>query len=114
MFHRKKPTPQNEFMEYVQLHERSWGDKTYPGRPNLTEIMQSRVVVFWQIEGKADRYVISLYKNIPELEKFLTRVLLLGNVNLSRRRLAKIFKDQQRLQVTGLRLLLQEPPNQIK
>ena len=102
---RKKEAPQSEFMRFVQLHERAWGDERYPGRPNLTEIMEAPIVIFWEVEGKTDRYSIALYEDIRTLEKFITRMLILGNVNLPRQRIGRAFLRQKRLRINGVKLV---------
>lgn len=106
MLGRKKEKPQSEFMRFVQLHERAWGDERYPGRPNLTEIMEAPIVIFWEVEGRSDRYSIALYEDIRAVEKFLTRMLLLGSVDLPRRRIGRIFMEQKRLRIKAVKLVV--------
>lgn len=105
MLRRKRQQPQSEFMHYVQLHERAWGGEVYAGRPNLSEILDSPVVVFWQVEGKPSKNIITLYNDIRDLEKFVTRMLLLSSVDIARKRLSKVFVNQKRVHITAVKLI---------
>lgn len=96
---------QNEFMEYVQLHERSWGNATYPGRPNLTDILNTPVVVFWAVESKDERYQVTLHLDLREIEKHFYQMLFRAQLKSPRRRPVRIFEYQRRMIVKDVRIL---------
>ncbi len=105
MLNKPKPTtPQSDFMEHIQEHERTWGQESYPGRPNLTEILEAPVVVFWQIEDKSEHYTITIHENLDDIERFLGRMLLISNVETPRKRIARMYQAQQRVKVRGIKI----------
>ncbi len=113
----------NSFMELVQLHERSWGMEQYPGRPSLSELLSSPVVVMWTGEVKSasypsrhasepgvpPRFMFTAHKHVDELNEVLLNMVLSNKVTpSSSRRLVKIYLNQKPIKVKGLRLLLAE------
>lgn len=111
----RKPSPSKrhapKFIDLVQEHEREWGKKSYPGKPKLADILAAPVVAFWQVEGEEHRLSITLHDDLSDIEKFLTRQLFTGSVNAPRRRLVRVFKDQKRMVIAGVRVLFQPAPD---
>lgn len=98
------------FMDWVQLHERAWGSRSYPGRPSLEAIMASPVVTFWRAtkESKNPPYTVRLYHDLKDVEKYLTRMLFRASVNPPEETLARIYADKKRMTVRAVRVLFQE------
>ena len=100
----------DSFMDWVQLHERAWGSKSYPGRPSLEAIMASPVVTFWRSvkEGKNPPFTVRLYSDLKDVEKYLTRLLFRSSIEEPQERLARIYANQKRVTVRAVRILFQE------
>ena len=97
------------FTTCVELHERSWGMKQYPGRPKLDAILKSPVVVFWRAtDGKEERWTITLHEDLKDLERYFTRLLFRSNVELPKRKVVKMFHEHKPMIVRGVRILFQE------
>jgi hypothetical protein len=112
------------FMELVQLHERSWGMEQYPGRPSLSEVLSSPVVVMWTGEIKSavypsrrvsesqnvpSRFMFSAHKHVDELNEVLLNMIMSSKATPSTsRRLMRIFLNQKPIKIKGLRLLITE------
>lgn len=104
--HRYQPqaNKENNFMYFVQLHERAWGMDSYPKRPQLEAILNAEVVVFWQVEGQEDRYMVSLHESMNRVESYFARLLFRGQVANPRKRVVRIFCQQKRLIIKGVKL----------
>jgi hypothetical protein len=100
----------DSFMDWVQLHERAWGSRSYVGRPSLEEILAAPVVTFWRTlkEGKQSPYTVKLYQDLKDVEKYLTRLLFRSGVTPPQESLARIYANQQRITVRAVRILFQE------
>jgi hypothetical protein len=114
----------NNFMELVQLHERSWGMEQYPGRPSLSGLLSSPVVVMWTGESKSatspsrrvvegqntlPRFMFSVHRHVDELNEVLLNMVMSSKATPSTsRRLMKIFLNRKPIKVKGLRLLITE------
>ncbi|HLU10391.1 MAG TPA: hypothetical protein VK003_12030 [Oceanobacillus sp.] len=100
----------DSFMDWVQLHERAWGSRSYAGRPSLEAIMQAPVVTFWRTlkEGKRPPYTIKLYQDLKDVERYLTRLIFRSSVNPPQETLARIYANQKRITVRAVRILFQE------
>jgi hypothetical protein len=116
-------TTQENFMELIQMHERSWGMQTYPGRPSLTELITGPVVAMWEGERplvspsrrgssaipEHGRFMLSVHQHVDELHGLLYAMLVAGKpLPKDKRRLARIFVEQKEVHIKGLRLLLAE------
>lgn len=100
---RRKQEP--SFLELVELHERVWGIERYSGRPKLSQILSSPVVVFWKsIEGKDNRYTITLYPDLGAVEKQLYRMLFLSPEAVKSRP-ARIYEHQKRMMVQAVQIV---------
>ncbi len=97
------------FIDYVQDHERAWGDAQYTDRPSLADILQAKVVVFWQLQGD-ERPIISLYDTLTAVEQYLSQVLFRLHVNPPKTRLVRIFEDQQLIRIRGIKIDFERRP----
>lgn len=111
----RNDSPDVRFMDYVQHHERTWGTDSYKGRPDLADILSAAVVVFWRAEAKAegraanqpdvsDRYLVSLHRDLRDIEEHFVKLILRGNLHAPGRRIVAIFKDQQRVRVKSVKV----------
>jgi hypothetical protein len=100
--------PADNFLSWVQTHERAWGTQTYAGRPTLEQILASPVVVFWQrsaADAKSDKhYVVTLHDNLSTLEKYFARQLMFSHAETARNRVIAIFDDRRQMQIVGVRI----------
>jgi hypothetical protein len=98
------------FMDWVQLHERSWGSRSYPARPSLEQILAAPVVTFWQAakEAKHPSYTIRLYEDLQDVEKYLTRLLLRSSIEPPKERLVRIYAHRKRMTIRAVRVLFGE------
>ena len=91
--------PEN-FMEYVQHHERVWGHDAYPNRPKLQQILDAPVVVFWQDIGPENiqnrRFHVTLHDKLDEIEDFISKALQRTHSELLDERIHHIFKRGKR------------------
>jgi hypothetical protein len=98
---------QKSFLDYVQQHERSWGDKLYPGRPSLASIMASPIVVFWRTgSARDDMYKITLHDDMAQVEKQLVRMLIAAEPPNDR--INMIFQNQKKLSIVGVSIHFRE------
>jgi hypothetical protein len=99
---------QPTFMDFVQDHERTWGKEGYTGRPDLVEVLNSPVVVFWQSNSKDERPTITLYRNLDELESYFQRILFASNAKPPDRRVLRIFKGQKPVLARGIKVIFSD------
>lgn len=115
---------ENAFMEIVQLHERSWGMDQYPGRPTLSDLLSSPIVIMWtggntrpaaSIGGKRitepqsaqPRFMLSIHHKIEELNEVLLGMIVAGKVTPnSQRKISRIFVNKKPVKITGVRLMI--------
>ena len=103
----KRGDNHDNFMNYVELHERSWGMDSYKDRPKLEAILQAPVVAFWRpAERGESRHIITLYDSVDELNEELSSMLLHSSTRPIKHRLFRLFYKQKRIYVKGVRLLL--------
>jgi hypothetical protein len=99
------PTHDKSFMDYVQDHERSWGNETYQGRPNLAELIQSPVVVFWEVLKSEKNikevppYTVSLHKSLSEVEHYFAKILVRAQVEAPKQRIYRIFANGKEVRI---------------
>lgn len=110
--HRQAPQPVS-FMDYVQAHEREWGNDNYPGRPDLAAIMRSPVVVFWYDVahdefGEKPLLKITLHQGLDDVERYLCKIMFRANIKLPDKRIHKIFANGNRVIIKGVRVLFEE------
>ncbi len=93
----------------VEMHERTWGTKSYRGRPSLSEILNSPVVVFWRAnDPKEERWMITLHADLKDVEHYFSRLLFRNNVEPPKRRVARIFNHGKPVIVRGVKVWFQE------
>ena len=97
-------------MGWVELHEHTWGVKHYLGRPSLNSILEAPIVTFWRpaTNDKQPRYKIKLYKNLEELERYYSKLVLRANIEVPQERLTRIFSQRKQMVVTGVKMLFRE------
>ena len=80
------------FLDYVQEHERAWGNDTYANRPNLQDFLQAQVVVFWMPVGvETPRRTATLHHSLDELQSYFSKLLLRGALEPPKQRIVQIF-----------------------
>lgn len=103
----KKPQlerqPSSEFMDMVQAHERTWGVKSYVGKPSLEELLTANIVIFWREEGKkAQSYTVTLHKTYREIEILMFKMLFRQPVTDPRKRPVRMFSNRKRFVVKNV------------
>lgn len=107
-----------QMLDYVQRHEREWGNTSYPGRPALADIIAAKVVVFWapidntkpspnrraSQEIELPKEIITLHKDLKEVENYLTRMILFTKSNPPDRKYLRAFVDQKLIRVKAVRI----------
>jgi hypothetical protein len=96
-----------KFLELVQQHERDWGNEVYTGRPQLADLLSAPVVVFWQpakANNKDKRLMVSLHNDVNMIEKYLTRLIMLGHSNPPDRRYVTAFMNQREVKVKSVKI----------
>ncbi len=105
--------PSKTFLEYVQLHERTWGTKSYPGKPTLDQFLHSPVVVFWipteesKSVKESPRYKATLHKSLSEVEGQLLKMVLRSQIEPPKERMAKIFQDGEPVRVKSISVIFE-------
>jgi hypothetical protein len=104
----KQSTKEENFMTYVQAHERAWGNTSYTGRPDLVQILQSPVVVFWKsVDPKKENQppTITLHDNLQDLEQHFSKIILRSAAGYPDETVARMYENQKRVIVKGLRVV---------
>jgi hypothetical protein len=117
----------NLFMEMVQLHERTWGQDSYPNRPTLHQLLSAKFVVVWaQAIAPPDirrtstsmsantpaRSLLTCHELLDEIHDLLSGLVLVGRQSsIAGHRVAKVFYKQRPLEVLGVQLVLKHPEN---
>ncbi len=96
------------FMDFVQLHERTWGTERYSVRPGLGSIIQSPVVAFWQTQDPHRPYKITLHENTDAIEKHILRLVIGTRFQESKEKLAVIFQHHKRIGIAGFSIIFRE------
>jgi hypothetical protein len=95
------------FMGLVEIHERRWGTRQYPGRPSLKEIMELPIVAVWACKAN---FTLTVYRTAEELHKVITGIVTGKIPNPDHRVLARIYYRQQRLDFALQVVQAHEPP----
>jgi len=95
------------FLGEVEIHERAWGTQSYSGRPKLVEIMSARIVAFWRENRRDPGYRITLHQDTKEIQRYVTEILLNVNTRTPNRRLARLFVEQKRIKIKGVKLIFE-------
>ncbi len=103
-------TPEKQFLDYVQEHERTWGNDIYPGKPTLQDFLQAGAVVFWQAVGadknikEAPRYTASIHKELSELEDYFAKLLFRAQVEPPKNRVVQIFANGKPVRIKAVKV----------
>jgi hypothetical protein len=103
-------TREKTFLDYVQDHERTWGNDTYPGKPNLQDFLQASVVVFWHTLAveksikESPRYTATLHKHLNELEAYFGKLLFRAQVEPPKQRVVQIFANGKPVRIRGVKV----------
>lgn len=100
----------NEFMQRVQLHERTWGHETYPNRPQLDQILKAKIVAFWRVpHKKEDRWAVTIHPDTSQLEKYFLTLILRAKIQVAdERRFVCAYEDTVKLKIKGVRLIIEK------
>lgn len=97
--------PEN-FIEYVQHHERAWGQENYHERPSLSDILNAEVVVFWQLLGPENiqnrRYRVTLHETLESIEDYYTKLVFRSQIEPPKERIHRIWRNQKRVKITDV------------
>lgn len=101
--------PEN-FIEYVQHHERVWGVEHYPQRPSLADMLGADIVVFWQLLGPENiqnqRFRVTLHDTLNEIENYYTKIVFRSQIDPPKERIHRIWRNQKRIRVTDVQVNL--------
>ena len=103
-------TREKNFLDYVQDHERMWGNEIYPGKPDLPDFLQAPVVVFWQTISadksikEAPRYTATIHKHLDELEDYFAKLLFRAQVEPPKQRVVRIFANGKAARIKGVKI----------
>lgn len=106
-------TEEKDFMDYVQGHERSWGNDTYQNKPELEALLRAPIVAFWRPVGsdtndkKAERYIATLHKDLGELEDYFSKLLFRALLEPPKQRILKIFANTKSVKIKGVKVLFE-------
>lgn len=96
------------FLGFVELNERAWGNDSYLGRPKLQEILEARVVIFWQSTKKRDpAYRVTVHQNLDEIHHFAKDMLIHSSTRIPDKRLARMYVDHRRVRIKGVKVIFE-------
>lgn len=121
------PQPRSSpFMSLVQHHERVWGLETYSGRPELSQILTSPVIAFWQnMEAKSEPHVdargklivekpkvderltITLHNDLKEIEAHIARLVIRSGAQLPKQYLARLFVKGREMRIASINIVFE-------
>lgn len=102
-----RPKTEETFMTYVQAHERAWGHTNYTGRPDLAEILQSPVVVFWKsVDPKKEKEppTITLHDDLQALEQHFAKLILRSAAGYPDIVVSRMYENQKQVVIKGVRI----------
>jgi hypothetical protein len=97
-----------DFMDFVQYHERDWGEEQYVNRPDLADIIGSPVVAFWLMDNTEHPLRMTLHEDIELLSKVLLRKIIYSQKQPLEQRLYKIFRSQKELAIVDIEIKFRE------
>jgi len=86
-------------MDYVQKHERHWGNTSYKGRPDLAALLQGPVVIFWKL-NKEKRPIATVHKDMDAISDYFARLLFRSTANPPDKQVLRIFENQKPMRIT--------------
>ncbi len=115
----RQPQKPQTLIDFAQEHERDWGNDSYLNRPNLAEILNAAVVVFWKpvnvIEETSRkkeplnpmRETITIHQSMPEVEQFIAKMIFRVGFNPLDKQLIRIFHQGKRIKLKGVKILFE-------
>ncbi|MDZ4765756.1 MAG: hypothetical protein SGI73_14510 [Chloroflexota bacterium] len=98
--------PKNDvFMQCVSAHEQGWGKDTYRGRPTLKQVLEAKVISFWEPVSDELPPTITLHPNLKDVEKYLLSLVMHSTKQIPRLRLAKVFLNQREVKIKNVRVV---------
>jgi hypothetical protein len=80
------------FTEIVELHERTWGTKKYPGRPSLKQLLNSPIVAVWSIEK---HFRLSVHEEASQVNSIIHGLITGKIIDPLNRKLVRIYVNQE-------------------
>lgn len=97
------PSPKT-LIEAAQYHERVWGIEEYPERPSLTQLLQARVVIFWQHAEDGERWRATIHADLTELEQAFAKVLMRQMIGQKPRRMVALYEDGHEVRIKSIKV----------
>lgn len=98
------PSSPKTLIEASQYHERVWGVEEYPERPSLTQLLQARVIVFWQHAEDGERWRATSHANLTELEEAFSKLLTRQMIGQKPRRIVAIYEDGHEVRLKSVKV----------
>jgi hypothetical protein len=104
------PTQERNFLDYVQQHERTWGNESYAGKPDLQDLLAAKIVVFWVAIGternikSLPRYTATLHKDLSAVEAYFSKLLFRAQIEPPKQRVAQIFSEGKKVGLKGVKM----------
>ncbi|MFZ4827993.1 MAG: hypothetical protein ACOYLB_11615 [Phototrophicaceae bacterium] len=98
------PSSPKTLIEASQYHERVWGIEEYPERPSLTQLLQARVVVFWQHAEDGERWRATVHADLTELEQAFAKLLTRQMIGQKPRRIVAMYEDGQEVRLKSVKV----------
>jgi len=101
---------EKNFIDYVQQHERTWGNQTYTNKPDLQQMLEAAVVVFWLPVGaernikETPRYTVSIHTALSDLEDYFAKLLFRAQIDPPKQRVAQIFAEGKKVRLKGVKI----------
>lgn len=96
----------DNFIDYVQHHERIWGTEHYKDRPSLADMLGAGIVVFWQLLGPENvqnqRFRVTLHETLDEIEDYYTKMVFRSQIEPPKERIHRIWRNQKRVRITNV------------
>lgn len=96
----------DNFIEYVQHHERLWGVENYKDRPSLADMFGADIVVFWQLLGPENlqnqKFRVTLHDTLDEIERYYTKMVFRSQIQPPKERIHRIWRKQKRVRITNI------------
>jgi hypothetical protein len=97
--------PEIPFIEFIQNHERAWGNQTYSGRPSLAELLDASVMLVWQPNDPQEtRQMVTVHQSLDEVNKYAARLLIQNKQDPLDRRLQAVYVDRKRATIRGVKV----------
>lgn len=96
----------SDFLKWVQLHERAWGDKSYRHRPTLADILASPLVSFWTpLKGNDElKMRVRLHQSLDEIERCFLRLIQRNAANPPEEKIVRLYQNRERMIIKRVRI----------